>query len=279
MPAAPQPVEVRTEALRCSFGEREVLKGIDVEILAGEIVAIVGASGCGKTVLLNHLTGLMQAEAGRVLVANHHLAGSPLIDLATLDPDQLDEVRLFWSVVFQHNALFSGTVYDNIALWLEEHTGLTPEQTVARARESLAAAALDVDDVLNKDRGQLSGGMAKRVAIARAIAADPVALFYDEPTAGLDPVVSGHIQNLIWNTHHMARVRLIASPDAGDRPRTSVIVTHDKDLLRRIRPRVIMLDHGRVCFRGAYEAFESSSIPVVHQYLQAMPVLHKRDTV
>jgi phospholipid/cholesterol/gamma-HCH transport system ATP-binding protein len=266
--------EIVAEDLRKTFGRHDVLAGISLSIHAGELVAIVGASGCGKTVLLDHLTGLMLPDSGRVLVADHHQPGTPLVDLAELDADELDEVRLHWQIVFQRNALFSGSVRDNIALWLREHTEMTPAQIDARTRESLAAVALDVDDVINKDRDELSGGMAKRVAIARAIATDPRVVFYDEPTTGLDPVVGGHVHELIWRVHNQPPGEASAGASGV---RTTIVVTHDKELLRRLRPRIVMLDRGRVCFSGSYDEFTESTIPAAEQYLHAMPVLHARE--
>ncbi|MGD9690223.1 MAG: ABC transporter ATP-binding protein [Phycisphaerales bacterium] len=266
--------EIVATDLRKSFGEQLVINSVNVTINAGELVAIVGASGSGKTVLLNMLTGLLWPDAGRVEVADHDAlpAGDPprlpLVRLDALDDLGLDRIRLHWSVVFQKNALFSGTVEDNVALWLKEHTRLDERSIRTRVRESLAAVALDVDETMPKDRAQLSGGMAKRVAIARAIAVDPIVIFYDEPTTGLDPVVSGQVHELIWNTHHRPR-------EDGAR-RTTIVVTHDKDLLRRIQPRILMLDQGAVCVDGSYEEFAQSECEAARTYLSAMPVLHAR---
>jgi phospholipid/cholesterol/gamma-HCH transport system ATP-binding protein len=265
--AAPA-VELRTERLSKSFGDRPVLRGIDLTVGREEIVAIVGASGSGKTVMLDCLLRLLEVTSGRVLAADHSRKGSPLTDITDAREGVLQRIRLHWAVVFQRNALFSGTVYDNIALLLREHQELPEKEILRRARESLAACALDVEDVLRKDRDELSGGMAKRVAIARAIAIDPAVLFYDEPTTGLDPVVSGHIHELIWDMHHR--------PRAGGEQRTTVIVTHDKDLLRRLRPRVVMLHKGEICYDGSYTRFGKADCPSAQEYLREMPVLHGR---
>ena len=263
-------VEVRTEGLGKSFGEHVVLRGVDVEVAAGEIVAIVGASGSGKTVLLDLIIGLLNPSEGRVLVADHSRPGAPLVDPATLEDDEFDAVRRHWAVVFQRNALFSGSVYENIALLLREHEETSEEEIERRARAALGACALDVEDVLHKDRDNLSGGMAKRVAIARAIALDPIVIFYDEPTTGLDPVVSGGIHELIWNLHHTTR--------ADGARRTTLVITHDRELLRRLAPRVVMLHQGRVCYDGAYEGFGRADCPPAREYLEVMPALHARPT-
>ncbi|HPO93432.1 MAG TPA: ATP-binding cassette domain-containing protein, partial [Phycisphaerales bacterium] len=292
---APFPIELRAERVAKSFGAKHVLADIDITIRSGEIVAIVGGSGSGKTVLLDTLIGLHAPSSGRVLAANHNAprdpatGAPPLIDLADLDSDALDLLRLHWAVVFQRNALFSGSVRSNIALWLKEHTLLSEQQIDERVRECLQAVSLDVHDVIDKDRDALSGGMAKRVAIARAIACDPLVIFYDEPTTGLDPVISATIHELIWNLHHrpLENLPLRELPGGTRRQlnragltRTSIIVTHDKELLRRLAPRVVMLDRGRICYDGPYERFgapgpDGGGEPA-RQYLASMPVLHQR---
>lgn len=263
------PIELAAEGLCKSFGSHVVLRDVDLTIRRGEMVAIVGASGSGKTVMLDILVGLLEADRGVVRVADHSRPGAPLRVWGELTPEERDAVRLHWAVVFQRNALFSGTVLDNIALWLREHTPMTDAQIEARARESLSAAALDVDDVIRKTREELSGGMAKRVALARAIAVDPAVIFYDEPTTGLDPVIAAQMHDLLFHTHHR--------PRADGTPRTTVFVTHDRDLLRRVHPRVVMLHKAGVCFDGPYADFGRTDCAPAAEYLRAMPVLHARE--
>lgn len=266
MTEPPAHPEIRLERVGKSFGAKTVLDGIDLEIDRGELVAVVGGSGCGKSVLLELIIGLHPATAGRVLVADHGAPGEPLVDLAGLDEDALDQIRLHWSVVFQRNALYSGTVEENIALWLDQNTELTETEIDARVRLALDEVGFDGDPgIVSKRRDELSGGMAKRVAIARAIAMDPDIIFYDEPTTGLDPVLAGQIQSLIYDTHHAGT--------KGGQPRTSLVITHDKDLLVRLRPRVVMLHAGGVYFDGTYEDFAGSDSPVIRPYFQLMPVL------
>ncbi|MBY0263700.1 MAG: ATP-binding cassette domain-containing protein [Phycisphaerales bacterium] len=294
-PLPTMPIEISAQGLDKSFGEKIVLAGVDLTVRAGEIVAIVGASGSGKTVLLDVLAGLMAPSAGRVLAADHNRATTPvegveqppLVDLAELGDQDLDLIRLHWAVVFQQNALFSGTVGQNLALWLREHTRLDAEEIERRCRAALKSVAMDPDEVIGKQRSELSGGMAKRAAIARAIACDPLVMFYDEPTTGLDPVIGAKIQDLIFATHNspvgpgfefrdLQGLPVAAPPRAG-LGRTSIVVTHDRDLLRRIRPRVVMLHETRVCYDGPYESFGGDDCPPARAYLAIAPVLHARE--
>ena len=266
--AHPSPVEIRVEALEKSFGDRPVLRGVDLQVNRGEMVAIVGGSGSGKTVLMRHIVGHFRPDRGRVLVADHEADNTPLVDLATLDEDGLDRLRTHWAIVFQHNALFSGTVYDNIALGLREVKQLSGPEIDKIVRKEVKAVGLDIDRVLQLNRDELSGGMAKRVAIARALALDPLLLLYDEPTTGLDPHLAEQIQDLIAANHRC--------PHGDGSPRTTVVVTHDKDLLHRLRPRVVMLAEGRVFFDGDYPAFQKSDAPEIRPYLERMDSLHRR---
>ncbi len=268
-PSAPLPApEIVIQDLHKGFGDRPVLKGVTLTINRGELVAIVGGSGCGKTVLLKLITGHFRPDSGRIQIADHEVAGSPLRDLAEMSDDDLDELRVHWAVVFQRNALLSGTVYHNLSLWSKEIKGQTDATIMPLARRALTAVGLNPDEVMNRDREALSGGMAKRLAIARALVADPVLIFYDEPTAGLDPEMCGQIHALIDQTHR-------ATPALGI-ARTSIIVTHDTELLRRLAPRIVMLHDGVVFFDGRFEDFVQFDDPHVRPYVQQMPVLHAR---
>lgn len=263
------PAEIRIEGLCKAFGAHRVLTGIDLSITRGEIVAVVGGSGSGKTVLLNHILGRLDPDQGRVFVADHDMGGAPLIDLSALDTMETDRLHTHWGVVFQRNALFSGTVLDNIGLWLTEVLDMEEPEIVAVARRVLAAVDLpDTDDFMATDVNELSGGMAKRLAVARALAMDPEVLFYDEPTTGLDPTTASTMHDLIARTH--------VAPTRSGKHRTTLIVTHDKDLLRRLQPRTVMLHEGGVFFDGPFAEFEGSASPIIRPYFDLMPVLHGR---
>ncbi|MFT5395258.1 MAG: phospholipid/cholesterol/gamma-HCH transport system ATP-binding protein [Gammaproteobacteria bacterium] len=262
-------VEFQIKDLFKSFDENQVLKGINLEIYSGEMVAIVGGSGCGKTVLLNSILGQYAVDKGSICILDrtHELwALKNINDFSALD---IDDIHKHWGVVFQRNALFSGSVYFNIALWLKEIKGLEDEVIQSIATRALASVDLPNDkQFMEKSSNDLSGGMAKRLAIARAISMDPYVLFYDEPTTGLDPSSSTNIHDLIFNIHD-------SSMKDGSK-RTSIIITHDKDLLSRLRPRTIMLHHGKIHFDGPYDEFEKSQSDVIRPYFEMMPVLHKQ---
>ena len=244
------------------------LRGIDLQIERGGLVAIVGGSGCGKTVFLQHLIGHLQPDRGHIYLADHDQPDAPLVDITELDEEEMDKIRAHAAVVFQRNALFSASVYDNIALSLREVEHMDEDAIAVRVRESLDAVGFAGDTALEqKKRDELSGGMAKRVAVARAIAIRPVLIYYDEPTTGLDPVNAVRIQDLIGEMHVQK---------TSDGPRTSLIVTHDKDLLVRLRPRVVMLHEGRVHFDGSFEEFAASEDEVIRPYFEVMPALHGR---
>jgi phospholipid/cholesterol/gamma-HCH transport system ATP-binding protein len=278
MPVA-EAVEVRIEDLHKSFDRKPVLTGVNLVIRRGEMVAIVGGSGCGKTVLLKHITGHLHGDRGQVRVANHSVepgpdGNAPLLDVAHATEDELDQVREHWAVVFQRNALLTGDVFDNLAMLPREQKSMTDSQILPLARRALQDVGLDPDAVLHRDRDMLSGGMAKRVAVARALVMDPVLVLYDEPTSGLDPEMCVQIHDLIAATH---RAQPALARHRQGVVRTSIVVTHDTELLRRLQPRVVMLHAGRVLFDGSFEAFTASDNEHVAPYLAQMHVLNTRD--
>ena len=264
-----QPLAIRAAGIHKAFGTHKVLRGIDLDIARGGLVAIVGGSGCGKTVLLQHFIGHLRPDEGRVFLADHDQPGAPLVDVTEMDDEELDKIRMHSAVVFQRNALYSVPVYDNIALWLREIGHMDEGAIRVRVRESLDAVGFTDDTAIEtKLRDELSGGMAKRVAVARAIAIRPAVIYYDEPTTGLDPINAARIQDLMATIHEQS---------AEDGPRTSLMVTHDKDLLVRLRPRVVMLHEGRVHFDGPFEEFAASDDTVIRPYFEVMPALHGRE--
>jgi phospholipid/cholesterol/gamma-HCH transport system ATP-binding protein len=266
---ASEGLEISVEDLHKAYFGHTVLEGISIDIRRGDVVALVGGSGCGKTVLLNHVLGLVNPDRGRVLVADHDLAEMPLRDIHALGQEERDRIHAHWGVVFQRNALFTGTVYDNIALWLREIRQLRDGEIRPIARAALKSVGLPGgDDFLGRNHETLSGGMSKRLAVARAIAIDPAVVFYDEPTTGLDPLSSAQIHDLIAATHARSDCRGVA--------RTTVIITHDKDLLTRLRPRVVMLHQGHVHFDGDFADFEASESAIIRPYFELMPELHQR---
>lgn len=260
-------VEFQIKDLYKSFSGNTVLKGIDLELYSGEIIAIVGGSGCGKTVLLNSILGQYAIDEGSIEILDRTHDVWKLKNINDFSALDIDDIHKHWGVVFQRNALFSGSVYFNIALWLKEIKGLDDDVIKPIAEHALASVDLPNDKhFLDKSSNALSGGMAKRLAIARAISMDPYVLFYDEPTTGLDPASSTNIHDLIFNIHN--------SKMKDGSKRTSIIITHDKDLLSRLRPRTIMLHHGKVHFDGSFDQFEISQSEVIRPYFEMMPGLH-----
>ena len=265
----PTDTEIRITDLHKTFGDKQVLRGVNLDIHVGDTIAIVGGSGCGKTVLLNHVLGQLTPDRGHIEVIDHDAPGLELRRLDSIGELEIDRLHRHWGVVFQRNALFSGTVHDNIALWLREMKHLDEAAITPIARHVLEVVGLRTDDAfLATDQHELSGGMAKRLAIARALAMSPVVLFYDEPTTGLDPVTCARMHDLIHATHNEI-------VDTGS-ARTTVIITHDKDLLTRLRPRTVMLHEGRVFFDGPFEAFAANDSPIIRPYFEIMPLLNER---
>jgi phospholipid/cholesterol/gamma-HCH transport system ATP-binding protein len=239
-------IEVRH--LRKTLGANLVLDGVDLRIATGESVAIIGRSGCGKSVLLKHIIGLLQPDTGQVLIDEE--------DISRMTERQLLRVRLKFGMVFQGAALFDSlTVEDNVAFALRREKKLTEGEIAKKV-----AAALDVVELPGTEKkkpAELSGGMRKRVGLARAIIYEPQIILYDEPTTGLDPVVSDSIDQLIMRVRDQLHV-------------TTVVVTHDMRTARRVGQRVMMLHEKRIYASGTPEEIFSSADPVVHRFVNGI---------
>jgi phospholipid/cholesterol/gamma-HCH transport system ATP-binding protein len=239
-------IEVR--GLNKSFGSHVILEHVTFEIEKGESVVIIGRSGGGKSVLLKHLVGLLQPDSGQVLIDGENIVA--------MNERQLLRVRRKFGMLFQGAALFdSMTVAENVAFAFRRDRTLTDAQIACRVAEVLEM--VDLPGIESKKPSELSGGMRKRVGLARAIIYQPQIVLYDEPTTGLDPIVSDSIDKLI------ARVR--------DRLHvTSVVVTHDMRSARRLGQRILMLHEGKFYTTGTAEQIFASQDPIVRRFIDGV---------
>ncbi len=228
------------------MGSQEVLKGVDLEVHDGETLVVVGRSGCGKSVLLRHLVGLLQPTSGEVLVDGENIVG--------LDERQLAAIRRKVGILFQGGALFdSMTVEENVAFPLREQGVRDPAELRRRVDEAIEV--VDLAGTGAKMPDALSGGMRKRVALARSIIGSPSHILYDEPTTGLDPVVSDSINHLIRRLQKRLRV-------------TSVVVTHDMKSAFHVADRVAYLHEGKIYFLGSVDALRASTDPQILDFIE-----------
>ena len=237
---------IEFRALHKSFGDKQVLRGVDLAVGRGEAVVVLGGSGSGKSVLLRHAIGLHCPDAGEVWVDGDNITG--------LDEDELIETRKKVGMLFQAGALFdSMSVLDNVAYALREHTDWDETRVRARVAEVLQLVELeDVEELIPSD---LSGGMRKRVALARAIALAPRCILYDEPTTGLDPITATAINRLMRNLQERLGV-------------TSIVVTHDIHSAFTVGDRIAFLREGKILFDGSVEAAKASDEPLLKNFLQ-----------
>jgi len=235
--------------LRVSYGEREILHGISFDVLPGETLVILGGSGSGKSTLLRTLVGLEKPSAGEILIKGQ--------DLAKASAAELDEIRKKIGMSFQGGALFgSMTVGENVALPLREHTRLAESTIEIILRLKLEQVGLEGFEYYAPS--QLSGGMKKRAALARALAMDPEILFFDEPSAGLDPIIAAGIDELILHLKRAFRM-------------TIIVVTHELASAFLIADRMLLIDRGIVVALGTPEEMRSSMQPRVRQFLDRVP--------
>lgn len=238
---------IAVEDLRKSFGSHNVLNGVSLNVKRGETLAVLGRSGTGKSVLLRIIIGLEIPDSGLVRIQGQDIAGLAL--------DQLGEIRKKMGFLFQHAALYDSlTVAGNVAFPLEHHRKeMSRAERRDRVKELLAEVGMEGG--LDKMPSDISGGMQKRVGLARALALDPEILLLDEPTAGLDPISSGEIDDLILKLqqeHQMA----------------SIVVTHDLHSARTISSRLALLDLGSVVIEGSYDDLQHSDIAFVKEFLK-----------
>lgn len=246
MPNDSKVFPIAVENLWKSFGSQIVLKGLSFSVLPGETFVVIGGSGQGKSVLLKHIIRLLVSDKGEV-----RINGIPIMNLKTAD---LYEIRREMGMVFQESALFdSMTVLDNVAFALRMHSDYTEKEIRSLAREKLLRVGLK--GVEGKYPSEMSGGMKKRVGIARAIALSPKILLYDEPTTGLDPVLASAIDELIMKMQN----------DLGV---TSVVITHDMKSAARIADRILFLYGGEIRFCGSPDELMSSEDPVLRQFVR-----------
>ncbi len=239
-------IEVRD--LNKVFGGQSVLRGVSFRIENGESVAIIGRSGSGKSVLLKHLIGLLQPDSGAVLIDGENIVA--------MDERQLLRVRRKFGMVFQSAALFdSMTVAENVAFGLRRHEHLT-EGEIAR-RVAGALEMVDLAGTQLKNPAELSGGMRKRAGLARAIVYEPQIVLYDEPTTGLDPIVSDSIDRLMMRVRDQLKV-------------TTVVVTHDMRTARQVGQRVMMLHDKRIYANATPAEIFASTDPVVRQFIDGV---------
>ncbi|KAA0257423.1 ABC transporter ATP-binding protein [Deferribacter autotrophicus] len=231
--------------LHKSFGKHKVHKGINLKIIKNTITCIIGPSGTGKSVLLKQMMGLIKPDSGKVIVCGK--------DLSTLSKKELLEIRKKFGMLFQNSALFdSMNVYENVAFPLREHTKLKEKEIRKIVLEKLALVGLK--DVEYKMPSELSGGMRKRVGLARAIALEPEIILYDEPTTGLDPIMTDIVDTLVYETQKKLNV-------------TSVVISHDIDSTFKIADYIAMIYDGRIVMYGTPEDFKTTDNPYVVQFL------------
>src|SRR5436305_3290083 len=236
---------IEVEHLVRKFGDRAVLDGISFNVHRGETLVIMGGSGCGKSTLLRHMIGSMKPTSGSVKLFGE--------EITAMKEREVERVRLRFGMLFQSGALLASlTVGENVALPLLQHTAKSPEEIEQIVKQKLEMVGLTGFEDLTPD--EISGGMKKRVGLARALALDPELLFSDEPTSGLDPIMTAVVDELTLKLTHGSHM-------------TAVVVSHDMTSAFRIATRMIMLGHGSIVAQGTPEEIRTSTNPEVHQFI------------
>ena len=238
-------ISIRVENLSKAFGEQKVLDGVNLQVADGETVAVLGRSGTGKSVLLKLLIGLQTPDSGRVCIHGK--------DIAQLSLRDLNGLRRQMGFLFQQAALYDSlNVEDNVAFPLRRRGPVPPAELKNKVRELLASVGMEEHG--RKLPSEISGGMQKRVGLARALVLDPDILLFDEPTAGLDPITAGEIDELIADLQHKRKL-------------TSVIVTHDMHTAKTTADRMVMLRDGKIAAEGSFADLQKSSDAFVQRFV------------
>ena len=228
-----------------SFGDHKVLDNLNLTIKDGETTVIIGRSGCGKSVLLKHIIGILKPDSGQVFIDGK--------DITKLRSKALDEVRMRFGMLFQGAALFDSlSVWENVAFSMLEHTDKKKDEIMHRVKEYLSLVGLEGIEYLKP--AELSGGMKKRVGLARAISMHPEIILYDEPTTGVDPIMGDSVNNLIKELHDKLKV-------------TSIAVTHDMISAYKIADKIAMLYEGKIVASGTPDEIKNTTDPVVKQFI------------
>lgn len=231
-----------------SFGQHKVLDGVNLFIPDGQTLVIIGRSGCGKSVLLKHIEGILYPDSGQVLLNGK--------DIAKMSIKELNLIRRRIGMVFQGGALFDSlTVAENVGFSLIEHDHVSKKELLERVEESLCL--VNLCGIGNLMPSELSGGMRKRVSLARALCMKPDVILYDEPTTGVDPITADSINELIRSLHDKLKV-------------TSIVVTHDMRSAYHIADRIAMLYQGKIIADGSSEEIQNTQHPVVHQFINGL---------
>jgi len=239
------------------FDDRLVLNNVSFKVKRGETCVIMGRSGVGKSVSLKHIMGFLHADSGRVFIDG--------VDVTDLTERQFEQIRRKVTMVFQSGALFDSlSIAENIAFPLDRQPGLTDEDIAAYVLK--LAKMLEVEEVLEKVPSELSTGMKRAVAIARALAQNPEAILYDEPTTMVDPIMAGHMSDLILRLKQTFH-------------KTSIVVTHDTHLARRLADTVVFLQDGKAQVFGSWAEFQSSTDPFLHDFLMQDELIPALDVI
>jgi phospholipid/cholesterol/gamma-HCH transport system ATP-binding protein len=251
----PVDVAVRVVGVTKRFDDKTVLDRINLEVRRGELLAILGGSGSGKSTLLRLMTGALVPDEGRIVVNLPDFFGQP-IDLGKMTSEQRDEYRKAIGVLFQSGALFNSmSVFDNVALPMRMHADLAEATIDISVKIKLELVGLR--EAADRMPAEISGGMKKRAGLARALSLDPQILFYDEPSAGLDPITSAQVDQLMIDLNRELGV-------------TSVVVTHEMDSAFRIASRMVLLDRGRFIAQGTPQEFRTSKDARVRQFVDGL---------